>query len=218
METVKAVNLMKDRLKIIVTDHKQKIDSIPDYSIFSEDIQKEKRKQYFEDLNKKSVSKIQNLISDIEIKKRELNNGINKIRFPASLDAIAKDDILAIEILKQRAEAIALKKLDHNIIPYLENEFKNNKNIDFINYFQDTVKLNTEISNELRKDLNEFFSTVEAETELKQLKKDTTILNTSKEYLEAHKEIIKEIDSPEKKMSLIYIESELNKLDPELKF
>lgn len=215
METLtKTIPQIERSIKETTQEYRNGKDNMPDFSpeIFTPEVIAEQRKNYFENLNGKARKSFEEIASDIQSKKNILKYNINKLRFPVSSSAVGSDERLNAEVTRQRAEQLALNTtLDYNVIRYLKNELQN-KNIDFLNYFADAVKLNTGLTTELKQEMNEVFEDVAKQTGLNDVQNEMNILNKYEEYLKTYDEVIDSPEVPAYKLQLGYIQQELKNL------
>lgn len=211
---IKQFPALKENIQRVMTEHRNKLDSVPAFQDFSDEAKTDLKNTYIQNIKQKSKSDIENIESDVRIKKSLLQSSFNRKKFPATNSAILSDEKLQIEILKQRAETLAMNQLDFNIVNYLKTELENG-NIDYINYFRDSVKLNTGIDTDLRNEMSKVFNDVDVKTGVKDLQIEIQICSAIEKQIQNYKDIIDE-DTPEKKIGLMYIENEIKKLESEL--
>ena len=142
-----------------------------------------------------------------------INSTVNKKKFPATNSALLNGT--QSEIIKQRAEQLAMNNLDSNVVSYLKSEVENN-NLDFINYFRNAVKLNTSVSSELKSEMNQLFNDVDNTTGLTDLNNELALCSAYETKINSYKDVVND-DSPGKRMAFIYVDNDIQKLEKELK-
>ena len=216
MSLIKRIPEIKEKIQKVMTEHREAKDNIPDFSIFSDDQRTELKQNYINNLNNTTLKKLEDISSDVSIKKSIVSRTANNKKFPLTNSALLSDEKLQIQILKQRAETLALNpNLDYNVLSYLKSELENN-NIDYVNYFRDAVKLNTSVSSELKSEMNKVFSDVDNITGFKDLNNEVNLCSAFETKINSYKDIVSD-ESPDKKIGLIYIDNDIDRLSSELK-
>lgn len=216
MSLIKTIPAIKEKIQRVMNEHREAKDNVPDFSIFAEEQRAEMKQNYINNLNNATLQKLEDIQSDVRIKKFNVSRTANNKKFPLTNSALLNDEKLQIEILKQRAEALAMNNnLDFNIVSYLRNELGNN-NIDFINYFRNAVKLNTSVTTELKSEMNEVFNDVDSLTGFKDLNNELELCSAFETKINSYKDIVSD-ESPEKKIGLLYIDNDIQRLEKELK-
>jgi hypothetical protein len=211
---IKTTNEIKQKMKIIRDNFIRQLECLPDFSKFSDEQQKEMREKYIQDLQQRALIEYDSLSSDISIKSKLLQQNINKAKYPLESSAIGSDEKLQVEMIRQRADNLALSKLDWQILNYLDNEISKN-NIDFIGYFSDSVKLNTGIDNELRASINLKLSEVEKSTGINKIKTEIKICEVLMQQSDLYKKITED-NNPVLKIESGTYENELSQLENQL--
>jgi beta-glucosidase/6-phospho-beta-glucosidase/beta-galactosidase len=209
---IKTIPQIQQCIKDTMKDFREAQDSAPvyDYSLFTPEAIADMRKDYKEKIFSRAKESLKDVASDVQIKKKLLQDNINKLRFPVKSSAVGSDEKMTAEITQSRAEALAMSKLDYNVISYLKAEFQKG-NTDFINYFEDAVKLNTGLSTDLRSEMSEVFSAVSEQTGLKDLQTEISICSVHEDYINTYDKVIKDND-PALKLQLGYIQDEIKNL------
>ena len=216
MSLIKTIPAIKEKIQKVMTEHREAKDNIPDFSIFSDDQRTELKQNYINNLNNTTLKKLEDISSDVSIKKSIVSRTANNKKFPLTNSALLSDEKLQIQILKQRAETLALNpNLDYNVLSYLKSELENN-NIDYVNYFRDAVKLNTSVSSELKSEMNKVFNDVDNITGFKDLNNEVNLCSAFETKINSYKDIVSD-ESPDKKIGLIYIDNDIDRLSSELK-
>ncbi len=211
---MKDFNQIKDRVKRVTGYHSKELDSFPDVSAFSDEVKTELRNKYLNNAKERAVKELDNILSDVTVKKDLLQQSVNEKKFPATNSAFMTDEKLQMQIIRQRAEALAMSQLDFNIVNYLKKEIDNN-NIDFINYFRDAVKLNSDVDTSLKSEMNSIFNSVDLITGVKALEVESQLCSAYENQINIYKDSISNNDQ-RIKMQLIYVDNEINKLESEL--
>jgi len=209
---IKTIPQIQQCIKDTMKDFREAQDSAPvyDYSLFTPEAIADMRKDYKEKIFSRAKESLKDVASDVQIKKKLLQDNINKLRFPVKSSAVGSDEKMTAEITQSRAEALAMSKLDYNVISYLKAEFQKG-NTDFINYFEDAVKLNTGLSTDLRSEMSEVFSAVSEQTGLKDLQTEISICSVHEDYINTYDKVIEDND-PALKLQLGYIQDEIKNL------
>ena len=216
MSLIKTIPAIKEKIQKVMTEHREAKDNIPDFSVFSDDQRSELKQNYINNLNNTTLKKLEDIQSDLSIKKNLVSRTANKTKFPLTNSAFLTDEKLQVETIKQRAETLALNNnLDINIVSYLKKELENN-NIDYVNYFRDAVKLNTGVSSELKSEMNKVFNEVDNITGFKDLNNEVNLCSAFETKINSYKDIVSD-ESPDKKIGLIYIDNDIERLSSELK-
>lgn len=211
---MKDFNQIKDRVQRVTGYHSKELDSFPDVSAFSDEVKTELRNKYLNNAKERAVKELDNILSDVTVKKDLLQQSVNEKKFPATNSAFMTDEKLQMQIIRQRAEALAMSQLDFNIVNYLKKEIDNN-NIDFINYFRDAVKLNSDVDTSLKSEMNSIFNSVDLITGVKALEVESQLCSAYENQINIYKDSISNNDQ-RIKMQLIYVDNEINKLESEL--
>lgn len=205
MSLIKTIPAIKEKIQSVMKDYQDAKDKIPAYEHFAEETRAELKQNYIKNLNEKTLQKLEDIQSDVKIKKSVINSTVNKKKFPATNS----------EITKQRAEALAMNNLDFNILSYIKSELENG-NIDFINHFQNAVKLNTGVSSELKSEMNQLFNDVAIKTGIKDLETEINLCSAYESKIGTYKDLVND-DSPGMRMKFIYIDNDIERLSSELK-
>lgn len=211
---MKDFNQIKDRVQSVTGYHSKELDNFPDVSAFSDEVKTELRNKYLNNAKERAVKELDNILSDVTVKKDLLQQSVNEKKFPATNSAFMTDEKLQMQIIRQRAEALAMSQLDFNIVNYLKKEIDNN-NIDFINYFRDAVKLNSDVDTSLKSEMNSIFNSVDLITGVKALEVESQLCSAYENQINIYKDSISNNDQ-RIKMQLIYVDNEINKLESEL--
>ena len=215
MSLIKTIPAIKEKIQRVMNEHREAKDNIPDFEIFAEDQRAEMKQNYIKNINEKTLQKLEDIQSDLRIKKSLVSRTANNKKFPLTNSALLNDEKLQIEVIRQRAEALALNNnLDFNIVNYLKTELENG-NIDFINYFRDAVKLNTSVKTDLRNEMNEVFNEVDNITGFKDLNNELELCSAFETKINSYKNIVSD-ESPDKKIGLMYIDNDIKRLESEL--
>lgn len=216
MSLIKTIPAIKEKIQKVMTEHREAKDNIPDFSIFSDEQRSELKQNYINNLNNTTLKKLEDISSDVSIKKSIVSRTANNKKFPLTNSAVLSDEKLQIQILKQRAEALAMNNnLNFTIVNYLKTELDNG-NIDYVNYFRDAVKLNTSVSSELKSEMNKVFNDVDNITGFKDLNNEVNLCSAFETKINSYKDIVSD-ESPDKKIGLIYIDNDIERLSSELK-
>ena len=216
MSLIKRIPEIKEKIQKVMTEHREAKDNIPDFSIFSDEQRAELKANYLTNLNNTTLKKLEDISSDVSIKKSIVSRTANNKKFPLTNSALLSDEKLQIQILKQRAEALAMNNnLNFTIVNYLKTELDNG-NIDYVNYFRDAVKLNTSVSSELKSEMNKVFNEVDNITGFKDLNNEVNLCSAFETKINSYKDIVSD-ESPDKKIGLIYIDNDIERLSSELK-
>lgn len=216
MSLIKTIPAIKEKIQKVMTEHREAKDNIPDFSIFSDEQRSELKQNYINNLNNTTLKKLEDISSDVSIKKSIVSRTANNKKFPLTNSALLSDEKLQIQILKQRAEALAMNNnLNFTIVNYLKTELDNG-NIDYVNYFRDAVKLNTSVSSELKSEMNKVFNDVDNITGFKDLNNEVNLCSAFETKINSYKDIVSD-ESPDKKIGLIYIDNDIERLSSELK-
>ena len=216
MSLIKRIPAIKEKIQSVMKDYQDAKDNCPAFELFAEETRAELKRNFINNLTSKTLQKLEDIESDLSIKKNLINSTAHKKRFPTTNSALLSDEKLQVETIKQRAEALALNNnLDVNILSYLKSEVENN-NLDFINYFRNAVKLNTAVSSELKNEMNEVFNDVDNTTGLTDLNNELALCSAYESKINSYKDIVSD-ESPDKKIGLIYIDNDIERLSSELK-
>ena len=213
MSLIKRTSAIRDKIQSVMKDYQDAKDNCPAFEHFAEETRAELKQSYINKINEKTLKELQDIESDVKIKKSVINSTANKKKFPVTNSALLNGT--QSEIIKQRAEQLAMNNLDSNVLSYLKSEY-NNGNIDFINYFQNAVKLNTAVSSELRSEMNEVFNDVAIKTGIKDLETEINLCSAYESKINSYKDIVND-DSPGMRMKFIYIDNDIQRLESELK-
>lgn len=205
MSLIKRIPEIKERIQSVMKDYQDAKDNCPAFEHFAEETRAELKQSYINKINEKALQKLEDIESDVKIKKSVINSTVNKKKFPATNS----------EITKQRAEALAMNNLDFNILSYIKSELENG-NIDFINHFQNAVKLNTGVSSELKSEMNQLFNDVAIKTGIKDLETEINLCSAYESKIGTYKDLVND-DSPGMRMKFIYIDNDIERLSSELK-
>ena len=215
MSLIKRIPEIKEKIQKVMTEHRESKTNIPDFSIFSEEQRAELKQNYINNLNNTTLKKLEDISSDVSIKKSIVSRTANNKKFPLTNSALLSDEKLQIQILKQRAEALAMNNnLNFTIVNYLKTELDNG-NIDYVNYFRDAVKLNTSVSSELKSEMNQLFNDVAIKTGIKDLETEINLCSAYESKIGTYKDLVLD-DGPGKRMKFIYIDNEIQKLESEV--
>jgi len=211
METENRISELKERNRKIMSDFSTAMDSRPDYSLPEyEKYTMTEREKMFGGITQKIIKdaqdKLEKNLLAIRLKIKDLNSAIEKIKFPEFAKSL-NDEIL---LTKLRAENIAFQKLDFNILDYIENAYRKNE-IDFIFYLKDALKLNSNIANELMRDINIIFNRIESELGITEKINELNACNSLLRQTDIHKKITAD-NNPALKMELSYEDNEFFKL------
>lgn len=216
MDMIKSFDQLQNKVKEVMQSHRSNSENIPDFSKWNIEEQTLKRKDYLQKVNDEAINKLSDVESDLRIKKNTLAIKDISLRFPKTYEAVLSNEKLANEITKQRAESLATnEKINYSIVNYLKSELEQN-NIDFIHYFENAVRLNSSVTNELQTEMNKIFSEVDQKTGLTDLKKEIEICDLFQKQIGIYKEIANDILDPGKKMQLMYFDTDIKKLTSEL--
>jgi len=208
------MEVIREKIKDVMSNYTNEISDLPNVESFNPEIQTELKENYLKKTRESNLSELENILKDVQRKKRILEISIYDKRFPASSKSVLNNNELQIEVIRQRAENLAMSELNFNIIKYLRNEIEKN-NIDFISYFSDAVNLNSNLPLDLRNEMNEIFNEVAISSGVTNLKKESEIYSAIENKINACKDVINENDSV-KKIELMYIDNEIEKLKSEL--
>ncbi|MBK8983035.1 MAG: hypothetical protein IPM38_12085 [Ignavibacteria bacterium] len=214
MSLSKSIKALKGEAQKIMNEHRNKMDAVPDYSAFNDEQQTELRNKYLNKIKSETEKKFDEIIFHSNLNVSELRREINKIKYPFESQAVGSDARQQISMTKQRAENLALQKLDFNILNYLDNEINKNE-IDFIFYFQNALSLNTSLSNELRAEINSKISEVENNLGVSNKNIELKMCDVLKNETEIFKQILED-DSPELKLQTGTYSAEMNELTNQL--
>ena len=213
MSLIRTVPAIKEKIQSVMKDYQDAKDNCPAFEHFAEETRAELKQNYIKNLNEKTLQKLEDIQSDVSIKKAVINSTVNKKKFPATNSALLNGT--QSEIIKQRAEQLAMNNLDSNVVSYLKSEVENN-NLDFINYFRNAVKLNTSVSSELKSEMNQLFNDVDNTTGLTDLNNELALCSAYETKINSYKDVVND-DSPGKRMAFIYVDNDIQKLEKELK-
>jgi len=209
METI------RNKIKEVMSNYRKEISDLPAVDLFNPEIQTELKEKHLKKTKEKNVKKLEDIEKDVQRKKRILEISINDKRFPASSKSVINGNELQIEVIRQRAENLAMSELNFNIVKYLKNEVEKN-NIDFISYFSDAIRLNSNLPLDLRNEMNEIFNEVAISSGVTNLRKEIEIYSAIENQINLCKGAV-ENSSPERNIELMYADNEVSKLVNELK-
>lgn len=211
---VKEIPQIKEEIQKITASHRKELDNFPDVSAFSEEVKKELRQKYTNNAKDRALKELDSIKSDVELKKSLILKSTKEKKYPLTSSAVFDNEKLQIEILRQRADSLAMSRIDFKIVDYLKRELEN-KNYDFINYFKDAVQLNSDVSTELKNEMSGVFNEVDKITGIKELEIEYNLCNAYTNQIQIYRNSISENDSS-LKFQLIYIQNDINKLESEL--
>lgn len=191
--------------RVMKDAYKKNTDLIPE-------VETQRRQKYFSDITEKSKHDFDMLKFELGLKSDKIKSAINKAKYP--LENSAVPDALQIESVKSRAQQLALSKLDHNILNYLDKSFEKNET-DWLNYFQDAVKLNTDISNELRLEIYNRYSGYEKQAGITALNLQMKLTDAVSNQIDSYEKIVQD-DNPNNKLMLIYENQAIQDLTNEI--
>lgn len=191
--------------RVMKDAYKRNTDLIPE-------VETKRRQKYFSDITEKSKHDLELVKYELGLKSDKIKSAINSKKYP--LENSAVPDALQIESVKSRAQQLALSKLDHNILNYLDKSFEKNET-DWLNYFQDAVKLNTDISNELRLEIYNRYFAYEKQAGITALNLQMKLTDAVSNQIDSYEKIVQD-DNPNNKLMLIYENKDIDNLTNEI--
>ena len=137
---------------------------------------------------------------------------MNKAKYKLE-NAVFTDEV-EIQTIKLRAENLARQKLDSNILIYLDKAFEKNET-DFLYSFLDAVKLNTDVSNDLRQEINSKYSDYEKKTGISKMNLELQLAEKFSQQIDSYIKIAED-PNPDNKMMLIYSDNEIKNLTDQI--
>ena len=151
---------LRNKTQQLISNDRQMKEALPDYKDLLPEIQTQRKAKFLSDVTEATKTELERIKFETSLKADKIRTEINKAKY--KLENAVFPDELQIQTVKLRAENLARQKLDSNILIYLDKAFQSNET-DFLYSFLDAVKLNTDVSNDLRIDINNKFSDYEKE-------------------------------------------------------
>ena len=187
-------------------------EALPDYKDLLPEIQTQRKAKFLSDVTEATKTELERIKFETSLKADKIRTEINKAKY--KLENAVFPDELQIQTVKLRAENLARQKLDSNILIYLDKAFQSNET-DFLYSFLDAVKLNTDVSNDLRIDINNKFSDYEKKPGVYKLNLELQLTEKFSQQIDSYIKIAED-PNPDNKLMLIYSDQEIKNLEDQI--
>ena len=197
--------------QLISNDRKMK-EALPKYEDLLPEIATQRKNKFLSDVTEATKTELERIKFETSLKADKIRTEINKAKY--KLENAVFPDELQIQTVKLRAENLARQKLDSNILIYLDKAFQSNET-DFLYSFLDAVKLNTDVSNDLRIDINNKFSDYEKKTGVYKMNLELQLTEKFSQQIDSYIKIAED-PNPDNKLMLIYSDQEIKNLEDQI--
>lgn len=204
---------LKQKTQALIQQDRRQKDALPDYSELLPEIAEQRKTKYLSDVTAETTRKLDSIKFETKLKSDKLKTELTKTKYPLEAVSFRNDEL--IQTVKQRAENLALfQKLDFNILNYLESAM-NKKENDFLYSFQEALKLNPNIPNELHLDILKKYADYEKKSGITKMNLELQLAETFSNQIDTYIKIAED-SNPNDKMLLLYSDTEINNLTNEI--
>ena len=209
---VNEILALKEKTQDVISKDRKLKEALPDYKDLLPEIADQRKNKFLSDVTETTKNELDRIKFETSLKADKLKTELNKAKYKLE-NAVFTDEV-EIQTIKLRAENLARQKLDSNILIYLDKAFEKNET-DFLYSFLDAVKLNTDVSNDLRQEINSKYADYEKKTGIYKMNLELQLAEKFSQQIDSYIKIAED-PNPDNKLSLIYSDQEIKNLTDQI--